>query len=241
MVAFRSLSIVATVDPESGLMTTFIQDVIAFAEEEGRAMELLLVDDFAALSSSFFDAFRLPENLCARIVDNPRGGGQGGALVSGILLSRGDIIVVIDPDMHENIPDIRRMLAQHEAGAQLVYTNRILRGDTSVLRRAMSFLFNAVVRKVAGIQAHDINTPMASVTSRAAKTLGSLKGSVESYKFQMYFKFSKNFAEVDISVSGRYKKKRSNYDYSVLVSLFFRRIFELSRVLLVLGRRGSLP
>ena len=151
------------------------------------------------------------------------------------------MIVVIDPDMHENIPDIRRMLAKHEAGAQLVYTNRILRRDTSALRRGMSFLFNAVVRSVAGIEAHDINTPMASVTRQAASTLRALKGSVESYKFQMYFRFSRSFAEVDIAVSGRYKEKRSNYDYAVLMSLFFRRIFELSRVLLVRGRRGSLP
>jgi glycosyltransferase involved in cell wall biosynthesis len=120
------------------------------------AYEVVLVDD-----GSSDDSFR----LCAeqhrrdprvRVIRFRRNFGKTAALRAGFSLSRGRYLVTLDADMQEDPADLFTMLAQLDAGYDLVSGWRATRNDP-LNKTLPSRVFNSVVARVTGLRLRDFN------------------------------------------------------------------------------------
>lgn len=221
------LSVVSTVDPRPGLMPAFLSAIAEYAQARGLCIELVLVDDLAVLAGS---APSVPDTgglLTVRVLPPAADGGHDVAVMRGVAASRGEALVCIDPDMAGNVPDIDRLLAAWRGGAELVYTWRCERADTSLPRRWLSTVFNALVRLFTRAPVHDINTPMFLGSARARAAALSDLSHPYALKLSMYFLFAGQFAEVPIRVRGA--ASGSNFSAAVLAGLFWRRVADMYR------------
>lgn len=218
------LSIVATFDPSPGVMASFYDEVMSYAVSAPFFMELIVVNGFAGKQD---DADYSPvdkEGLMIRIVSVPSGQGQGGAILHGIALAKGDIIVSIDPDMYHNVGDIAHMLACHQKGSQVVFSRRVSRVDIGYVRSFFSWVFNLVLRGITGSGIKDFNSPFFLISKEVVIALLRLNVPVEAYKFCMYFFYKDKFSQIEIASERLLFKAKSNYSYASLIKLFFIRL-----------------
>jgi glycosyltransferase involved in cell wall biosynthesis len=119
--------------------------------------EIVLVDD-GSTDGSFsllrelaahepaIRAFRLRRNL-----------GKAAALSIGFQHASGDVIVSLDADLQDDPHEIPRMLNVLASGYELVSGWKRKRHD-SLARVVASRLFNLAVRRVSGVELHDLNS-----------------------------------------------------------------------------------
>lgn len=135
-----------------------VQDwtALGLAAGEVPRWEILFVDDgstdgsFALLRElaagcDAVRAFRLRRHL-----------GKAAALSVGFSQASGDIVVSLDADLQDDPREIPRMLAVLAEGYDLVNGWKRKRHDSRA-RVIASRLFNAAVRRVSGIELHDLN------------------------------------------------------------------------------------
>jgi glycosyltransferase involved in cell wall biosynthesis len=118
--------------------------------------EILFVDDgstdgsFSVLreiarSCSLVRAFRLRRHL-----------GKAAALSVGFSQAAGEVVISLDADLQDDPREIPRMIAVLAEGYDLVNGWKRKRHDSRA-RVVASHLFNAAVRRVSGIELHDLN------------------------------------------------------------------------------------
>lgn len=127
------------------------QDNIAPLQEEiaaalsGRPYELVLVDD----RSKDATLERIVRGPGVRVIALAQNSGQSAAMYVGIMASKGDVIVLLDGDRQNDPNDIPRMIAEIDAGADLVCGYRAHRKDTA-FKRLQSRIANAVRSRFTG-------------------------------------------------------------------------------------------
>lgn len=222
------LSIIATYDPFPGVMDGFLRAVVDFSAEAPCDVEVIIVNGFSNVSFSG-DACDADERLRVRWISSVPGEGQSHAILHGITLSRGHVVISIDPDMYRNVPDIQVMLDCYKNGCQVVFTRRVARRDVGLFRICASHLFSAILGVITGVRIRDFNSPMFLVSREVVNELVPLGLPVEAYKFCLYFMYKDRFSQVDITDKAGHVKKRSHYGYLTLLVLFVRRIRESLR------------
>nr|WP_202840104.1 glycosyltransferase family 2 protein [Luteimonas saliphila] len=121
----------------------------------GRPWELVLVND-----GSTDDSPRRLDGIAAqdprvKVVHFGRNYGQTAALMAGIDLSRGDIIVPMDGDLQNDPSDIAAMIAKLDQGYDVVSGWRKDRKDAAFRRNLPSRLANRLISAVSGVRLHD--------------------------------------------------------------------------------------
>ncbi len=120
-----------------------------------RSFEVLFVDD----GSTDATPRRLEEILAIdprfRVVTLSQNAGQTAALCAGIDHARGRYIVALDADLQNDPEDIPRLVAELDAGFDVVSGWRRDRKDVFFSRRLPSRIANAVIARVSGVRLHD--------------------------------------------------------------------------------------
>lgn len=221
------LSIVTTSNPDLAMVADFARDAARYAAASGIAAELVVVDDLGVPGAA--SLVRQIAGLHGLQVVTPAGRrGQLAAMLYGIAEARGDFVLAIDPDMAGNLPDIARFLAAARAGCDLVYGQRGRRDDTPPLRRALSWLLNVLIRRIAGVALHDVNTPMVLLSRRAVQVLAREIPPGIPPKLFMPARFAGAYAEVRIDVDGA-RRKRSTYTLPALARMFCGQLADAHR------------
>lgn len=148
-----------------------ISEVLAAAPEPYRASyEVLLIDDGSSDGSFAACLAAQRAEPFVRIIQFRRNFGKTAALQAGFRHARGARVVTIDADMQEDPADMFRLLAQLDAGYDLVSAWRLQRNDP-LSKTLPSRIFNTVVAGVTGVALHDFNCGFKAYTRDVVRDL----------------------------------------------------------------------
>lgn len=122
----------------------------------GREYEIVYVDDGSTDGS--WDVLKrlVASDRAVRLVRLRRNFGQTAALAAGLAHCRHPIVVTLDADLQNDPADIGRLLEVLDRGADVVCGWRRRRNDPWLTRRLPSALANRLIRRLTGVQLHDI-------------------------------------------------------------------------------------
>jgi len=122
--------------------------------ERTRPVEAVLVDDGSRDGSiTKLLAWRARDPR-VRVVEFNRNYGQHAAVFAGFEHSTGEVVVTLDADLQNPPEEIAKLLAEIDAGHDVVGTRRLERKD-SWLRKRASAIVNRVTRRMVGVDAGD--------------------------------------------------------------------------------------
>ncbi len=107
-------------------------------------------DDTAALLEDIY-----ARDSCLRIVKFKKNRGQHNAIYTGLKISGGNVIIVLDDDMAFSVKSLSLFVGEIEKGKDVVLGWRLQRGSMSIFRKGMSFITNLIISFFVGVRIHD--------------------------------------------------------------------------------------
>ena len=149
------ISVVIPLFNEAENVRALLEELFAELDKLGRSWEVICVDDgsrdgtFAELSGIAAARRDL------RVIRFRLNFGQTAAMSAGIEAARGDVIVPMDGDLQNDPADIGRLLAQLDAGFDVVSGWRKDRKDREFGRKVPSRIANRMISAISGVRLHD--------------------------------------------------------------------------------------
>jgi glycosyltransferase involved in cell wall biosynthesis len=227
------VSVVIPVFNERESVRPLADELLAVLRGLGRRTEIVFVDDGSTDGTSevLADlASREPEIIVVRL---RRNFGKAAALMAGFREARGDAIVTIDGDLQDDPAEIPRLLAELEAGADLVSGWKRDRQDPFG-KRAASKVFNTVTARMSGVDLHDLNCGFKAYRAEVVESL-SLTG--DQYRYIPVLAADEGFRVTEIPVNHRARRYgRSKYG----LERYLRGLLDLLTILFI-GRFRQRP
>ena len=151
------LSVVSPCYNEADGLDEFIRQVSAVLDslnltsDGGGGWEIILVNDGSRDASLAIASAHADRDCRIRVVSFSRNFGHEAASTAGLRYARGDAVVLMDADLQDPPTVIPEMLAKWRDGYQIVYGVRSKRQEETVLKKASSWLFYRLLRKLANI------------------------------------------------------------------------------------------
>lgn len=151
------LSVVSPCYNEADGLDEFIRQVSAVLDslnltsDGGGGWEIILVNDGSRDASLAIASAHADRDCRIRVVSFSRNFGHEAASTAGLRYARGDAVVLMDADLQDPPTVIPEMLAKWRDGYQIVYGVRSKRQEETVLKKATSWLFYRLLRKLADI------------------------------------------------------------------------------------------
>ena len=193
------VSVVVPVYNERESVRPLCDELLGVLRGLGRRAEVLFVDDGSTdgTSEALADlAAREPEVTVVRL---RRNFGKAAALMAGFREARGDAIVTIDGDLQDDPAEIPRLLAELEAGADLVSGWKRDRKDPAG-KRAASRVFNGVTARMSGVGLHDLNCGFKAYRAEVVESL-ALTG--DQYRYIPVLAAAEGFRVSELPVNHR--------------------------------------
>jgi len=150
------ISVVIPVYNEVGSLPQLHEELRAGLEPLARPYEILFVDDGSSDGSADALDAMAEADPRVRVVHFRKNFGKSPALNAAFERVRGRIVLTLDADLQDDPAMIPQFVARIEAGADLVSGWKRRRHDP-LGKTAPSKVFNAVVRRVSGVQLRDFN------------------------------------------------------------------------------------
>ena len=129
--------------------------VVAAVEPLGVPFEMVFVDDGSRDRTAAIATEIARSDHRLRLVKFRRNYGQTPAMAAGIEHARGEVIVTMDGDLQNDPRDIGTLLAQIDAGYDIVVGWRHNRQDKLVSRKIPSMIANRLIGRVTGVPIKD--------------------------------------------------------------------------------------
>ena len=227
------VSVVVPVYNERESVRPLCDELLGVLRGLGRRAEVVFVDDGSTdgTSEALADlAAREQEVIVVRL---RRNFGKAAALMAGFREARGDAIVTIDGDLQDDPAEIPRLLAELEAGADLVSGWKRDRQDPAG-KRAASRVFNGVTSRMSGVGLHDLNCGFKAYRSEVVESL-ALTG--DQYRYIPVLAADEGFRVTELPVNHRPRRYgRSKYG----LERYLRGFLDLMTILFV-GRFRQRP
>lgn len=149
------VSIVIPIYDEKENLRPLYDQIMAVAEKLDGGYEIIFVNDGSKDGSDIVLSELADENENVRVINLRRNFGQTAALMAGIAVNQGEVIVTMDGDMQNDPADIPRLLDKMEEGFEVVSGWRKDREDNRVLRILPSVIANRLISKIFGVHLHD--------------------------------------------------------------------------------------
>ncbi|OPZ81890.1 MAG: Undecaprenyl-phosphate 4-deoxy-4-formamido-L-arabinose transferase [bacterium ADurb.Bin429] len=150
-----SVSVVIPCYNEEGSLRELHARLTAVLRERNAAYEVLYIDDGSTDGSRELLRELAAADPACRVLFFRRNCGKSAALDAGFRAARGGRILMLDADLQDDPQEIPRFLEALER-ADMVVGWKAQRHDP-IEKRLPSKLFNATVRKLTGVQLHDMN------------------------------------------------------------------------------------
>ena len=149
------LSVVIPLFNEEPNVGPLLEELCASLRALGKTFEVICVDD-GSRDGTFAALRKLTESEPAlRVIRFRLNFGQTAAMSAGIEAARGDVIVPMDGDLQNDPADIGRLLAQLDAGSDVVSGWRKNRMDKEFGRKLPSRIANRIISSISGVRLHD--------------------------------------------------------------------------------------
>jgi len=166
MQARPRLSIVIPAYNEEARLRACLESALDYLARTGTETEVLVVDDgstdgTAPIVESLATGRRRDGRLEIRVLRNGRNRGKGYSIKHGVLMARGDLVLISDADFSTPIDELPLLLqAVEEGGHPIAIGSRGLRESRIVRRQAvwretMGRAFNVLVRALTRLPFHD--------------------------------------------------------------------------------------
>ncbi len=214
-----AVSIVIPVYNERENLPELLERTLAACRGLDRPTEIILVDDGSRDGSTDWlseAAARNPGEVKALLLN--RNYGQHNAILCGFGAAQGDIMVTLDADLQNPPEEIGKLVAQIDAGYDVVGSVRQDRQD-ALFRKVFSGLINLMVRKTTGVRLHDYGCMLRAYRRRVVDAMLSCR---ERHTFIPVLAnlFAKRVTEVPVAHAER-AKGESKYSVLKLVNLQF--------------------
>ena len=193
------VSVVVPVFDERESLRPLCDELVGVLAKLGRRYEIVFVDDGSTDGSSevLADlAAAVPEVVVVRL---RRNFGKATALMAGFREASGDAVVTMDADLQDDPAEIPRLLAELEAGADLVSGWKHERRDPWS-KRAPSKVFNAVTARMSGVPLHDLNC---GFKAYRAEVVHSLALTGDHYRYIPVIAANEGFRVAEVPVNHR--------------------------------------
>ncbi len=163
------LSIVVPLYNEEASLRPLYAAITGAVEPLAVRFEILFVDDGSrdATPRIARELARADPRVC--VVRFRRNYGQTPAMAAGIEHARGEVIVTMDGDLQNDPADIAHLLAQIEAGYDIVAGWRHERQDKLISRKIPSRIANALIARVTGVPIRDNGCSLKAYRARVIK------------------------------------------------------------------------
>lgn len=151
------VSILVPVKDEEATLRTLVSEVdTALAAMPELRYELIFVDDGSTDGSWAVMSQLAAESTHVRAVRLRRNFGKAAALAAAVAEANGERVVTMDADLQDNPAEVPRLLAELDAGADLVSGHKADRKDP-LSKRLPSKVFNKVTGVITGLPLNDHN------------------------------------------------------------------------------------
>lgn len=174
----QSLSVVIPVYNEHESLLPLWDELRAVLDGIGIPSDVVFVDD-GSTDGSRGVLEELAADPRVTVIEQRRNFGKGAALMAGFRHASGDAVVTMDADLQDDPAEIPGMIADLEAGADLVSGWKETRRDP-LSKRLPSKLFNAVTAKISGVKLHDQNCGLKAYRAAVVRNL-SISGELYRY------------------------------------------------------------
>jgi glycosyltransferase involved in cell wall biosynthesis len=227
------VSVVIPVYNERESVRPLAGEVLHALRALGRQSEIVFVDDGSTDGTSEILADLAAAEPEIIIVRLRRNFGKAAALMAGFREARGDAIVTMDGDLQDDPAEIPRLLAELEAGADLVSGWKRDRKDP-LGKRAASRVFNSVTARMSGIGLHDLNCGFKAYRAEVVESL-ALVG--DQYRYIPVLAADEGFRVSELPVNHRPRRYgRSKYG----LERYLRGFLDLLTILFI-GRFRQRP
>ncbi len=178
MPAVTSVSVVIPVFNEHESLRPLLAELEPVLDALAIPADVVFVDDGSTDGSRAVLA-ELATAPRVRVVQLRRNFGKGAALMAGFRNATGDAVVTLDADLQDDPAEIPGMLAELDAGADLVSGWKADRRDP-LSKRLPSKVFNAVTARLSGVKLHDQNCGLKAYRAEVVRNL-SISGDLYRY------------------------------------------------------------
>lgn len=193
------ISVVVPVFNEERSVGPLVDELQAALDALDRPSEILFVDDGSSDGTADRLAALAAEHERVGVVTLRRNFGKAIALMAGFREARGEVIITIDGDLQDDPSEIPTLLAELDAGADLVSGWKRDRQDPWS-RRAASKVFNGVTAKVTGSTLHDLNCGFKAYRAEVVRSL-ALTG--DQYRYIPVLAQNEGFRVTEVPVNHR--------------------------------------
>jgi glycosyltransferase involved in cell wall biosynthesis len=168
---FPALSVVVPIYNEAPNLRQLHAELTGVLRAWGRPYEIVAVDDGSSDESFAILAELQAGDPDLRVVRFRRNFGQTAAFSAGFAYARGAIIVTSDGDLQNDPRDIPKLVADLEAGADIVCGWRKDRQDVWLTRRLPSMIANALISRATGVRLNDYGCSLKAFRAEVVKPL----------------------------------------------------------------------
>jgi len=214
--AAGGLSVVIPVYNEERNLDALYARLAPVLDRTGRPYEVIFVDDGSADRS--LDVLRRlhAAHRAVRIIALNRNYGQHAAVFAGLDHARGEVMVTLDADLQNPPEEIPRLLAQVEAGHDVVGGWRRIRRDAWV-RRFLSWCINRLTSTMVGVDMHDYGCMLRAYRREVVERLRGCR-EISSFVPALANSFARSPVEIPVDHDRR-ADGRSHYGPVRLVRL----------------------
>ena len=220
------VSIVITSDADPEVIRLFLDAVKGLSTRYSLRLQLVVVDDLGVMDGCLCSDYGSSFDLV--LMGGGDRHGQLEALVKGVASADGEVVVTMDPDMHRNVADIERFVAEYQRGCHLVFAWRVRRRGVSGIRIALTAVFNTMARFIGGVALHDFNTSMILLSREAVDMLKIMPKEAFSERLYLVHMLEGEVAEVPIETA-EIPGRKSTYSRSGRLLIFMERLMEVIR------------
>ncbi len=213
------ISIVIPVYNEEKNLPLLFERLVAVADKIGRPAEIVFTDDGSKDNSLLLLKGYVEQRPdLIRVVEFDRNYGQHMAVMAGFETARGEIIVTLDADLQNPPEEIPKLIAEMDAGHDVVGSYRRNRQD-SVFRTLPSRLINLIRERITGIKMRDQGCMLRAYRRNIVRIIVE-SGETSTFIPALAQFYAERPSEVEVEHAARHAGV-SNYNLYKLIRLNF--------------------